>query len=315
MFQNSVVGLNSATTKGPRTITVNNNATGAKAINFTSITASPSQFAIDKPTTTCGATLAPNAECTVGVDFTATAPEKFSGVLTFTSNASDSPHSIALQGAGVAGLIDLSPTLVFLNAPVGYTSPMVKTATLSNPNTVALGVSNVFASGDFLVASDGCSTLVGGIPPAGNCKVTVSFTPSAQGQRTGNLTIISDASNSPARIKLQGTGTLSAPVLSATSLAFGKQKVGVPSAAMSVTAVNTNLIPIDFTAVTASSDYSVQSNTCTGSIPAGDYCIISVIFKPTITGSDNGTLSIVDNAGTGTPPTATQTILLYGTGD
>jgi hypothetical protein len=216
----------------------------------------------------------------------------------------------------MAGLIDLSASEAFPDTLVGHTSATVKTATLKNPNKVALTVYSVTPSGDFGTVSDTCSGAILGpvgsvSPPLPSCTVGVTFTPTAQGTRTGSLQILSNAKNGPATIALLGTGTLSAPTFSPTSLAFGAQALGTAYAAKSVTITNPNLGPIDFTGTAAvTSGYNIVTDTCSGNIiGAGNTCTIGITFTPAATGSDPGTLSIYDNAATGT-----QKLGLAGTG-
>lgn len=106
------------------------------------------------------------------------------------------------------------------------------------------------------------------------------------------------------------TGTSSAPAvsLSATSLPFGSQIVNTSSAAQSVTLSNTGSGTLNISSIGASKDYS-QTNTCGSSLGANGTCSVSVTFKPTVTGTDNGTLTISDNAGSGS-----QTVSLTGSG-
>ena len=52
-----------------------------------------------------------------------------------------------------------------------------------------------------------------------------------------------------------------------------------------------------------------QTNTCGSSVAVGSHCTISVVFKPTFTGSLTATLNV--NAGSGA---GTQTVALSGTG-
>jgi hypothetical protein len=62
-------------------------------------------------------------------------------------------------------------------------------------------VSGVSASGDYSQTNN-CSALAVGA----SCTVTVKFTPSASGTRTGNVAITSNANNSPTTIALTGSG-------------------------------------------------------------------------------------------------------------
>lgn len=268
-------------------------------------------------------TLLTNGEtCTVGVDFTATLSPSdptglglFTGMLTMPWNVSEIPHTVTLSGTGIAGLINLSPALSFPNTIVGHQSTTVKTATLTNPNPVALTVDSITPTGAFGTETSsganpcklsGTTTLAPKGSSGSSCTVDVTFTPAAQGTNTGSLQIVSNARNAtaddPATIALKGTGTLLAPTVSPKSFAFGTVRVGNhPSISVMVT--NPNPVgPIAFgsAAVDGNTAFTTSTDTCSGnSIPAGDTCTIGVTFTPTATtGSASGSLIITDNAAT-----------------
>ena len=73
---------------------------GAAALTFKSVAAS-GDF---KATSTCGASVAVNASCTISVTFTPLATGTRTGTLTVTDNAANSPQSISLSGNGVAAI-------------------------------------------------------------------------------------------------------------------------------------------------------------------------------------------------------------------
>ncbi len=54
----------------------------------------------------------------------------------------------------------------------------------------------VVESGDFRVTSNGCTTLAFRTPPA-TCNISVVFTPTATGARTGSITLTDNATGSP----------------------------------------------------------------------------------------------------------------------
>jgi hypothetical protein len=96
-----------------------------------------------------------------------------------------------------------------------------KNVTLTNPNSAALQINSVVPSaGDFTVTSDGCSNTM--LAPGANCVVSVTFTPSQTGTRTGTLTITDGAFNSPQTVNLTGKGILIRPTFSPTHLSFGE---------------------------------------------------------------------------------------------
>jgi alpha-tubulin suppressor-like RCC1 family protein len=176
------------TTSTAQSITLTN--TGGAVLNISSIVAS-GDFA---RTTTCGATLAAGANCTINVTFTPTAVGAQSGSLTITDDAAGSPNTISLSGAGAATpVVTLNPTtLTFATQSIGTTSA-AKTIALSNTGGATLSISSIQANGDF-TQTNSCG---GGLAAGGSCSISVTFTPTVAGPRTGSVSITSNAPGSP----------------------------------------------------------------------------------------------------------------------
>jgi len=113
-----------------------------------------------------------------------------------------------------------------------------------------------------------------------------------------------------ASIRFNTCGAAGAPAvsLSPTSLSFGNQPVGTPSAAQPVTLTNSGTAALTITSIAATGDYS-ETNTCGSSLAAGAKCTINVTFHPTAAGTRSGQLTITDNA-SGSP----QKVTLSGVG-
>lgn len=94
-------------------------------------------------------------------------------------------------------------SLSFGKEKVGQTSNP-KTMTLSNPGATPLRITSIAASGDFAVATNTCPAK---LTTGKNCSISVTFTPTQTGKRTGKLTIKDAARSSPQKISLSGTGT------------------------------------------------------------------------------------------------------------
>jgi hypothetical protein len=90
-------GLGSPT--APRTVTVANNLSAA--VTFSGITiggANPGDFI--QSATTCGPTLAAQANCTISIQFAPVATGARTATLTISSNAANSPQTVTLTGTG-----------------------------------------------------------------------------------------------------------------------------------------------------------------------------------------------------------------------
>jgi hypothetical protein len=90
------------------------------------------------------------------------------------------------------------------------------------------------------------------------------------------------------------------------------QAEGLASAAQTVTIQNTGVAPltglvISLTGTNASS--FATTSTCSNTLVAGSNCTVSVVFTPSVAGSNNANLLITDNA-----PDSPQTVTLTGTG-
>src|SRR5437667_145158 len=208
--------------------------------------------------------------------------------------------------SGPAPVASLSPTsLTFASQAVGTTSG-AQTVTLTNTGTATLATSSIVASGDFAQTNNcGSSVAVGG-----NCRINVTFSPTASGTRTGSLRVTDNASGSPQTACLTGTGT--APTTTASrspaSLTFASQTVGTTSAAQTVTLTNTGSAALAITTISTSGDFAETDN-CGSSVAVGGNCAINVTFSPTASGTRTGSLRATDNT-SGSP----QTVSLTGAG-
>ena len=301
-FPNQIV----TTTSAAQTILLTNDGNGP--LSITSIVAS-GDFS---RTTTCGATLAATTTCSVSVTFTPTATGTRNGTIAFTDNASGSPQTVTLTGNGVPApqpAVTLSPTsLTFPSQTVGTTST-AQVVQLTNSGTATLNLTSVTITGNFAISANNCGLTLGATL---SCNISVTFTPTASGNRTGTLSFTNDAPGSPQTVSLQGSGlalTFPAASITPTSLDFGNQVVLTGSTTKLVTLTNTGSAALNIASITASSEYSVDSTTCGASLAINVGCQVNVKFTPSAIGTRPGTLSFTDNAA-GSP----QTVSLTGAG-
>jgi flagellar basal body rod protein FlgF len=170
------------------------------SVTFTSVSAATGDFA---RTTNCAGTLTAGNSCTVDVTFTPTTTGARNGSITVTSSAAGSPQNITLSGTGVlAPVLGLSPgSLTFAGQTVDSTSdPQVVTITANNGSVTFTSVST--ATGDFARTTNCSGTLTAG----NSCTISVTFTPTVTGVRTGSITVTSNGAGSPQTIDLDGTG-------------------------------------------------------------------------------------------------------------
>ena len=173
--------------------------TSAGTLNIASITTN-GDFAISS--TTCGAMLTAGNSCKVNVTFTPAELGALTGTLIFTDNASNSTQTVALSGTGIVQAT-LNPTsATYAKEKVGTTSA-AKTFTLTNNQAVELTSIATSTTGDFAVSATTCGT---SLAAKGKCTISMTFTPTATGTRTGQLSVSDSASNSPQVSNPTGTG-------------------------------------------------------------------------------------------------------------
>jgi hypothetical protein len=210
------------------------------------------------------------------------------------------------SGGGTTGGVALSPTsLTFSSQAVGTTSA-AQTITLKNGTTSAVSIKGAGVSGDFKISSFACPT---SLAAGASCNTSITFTPTANGTRTGTFTIgVSTGNQTAALTGTGGTSTTSGSVtLSPSSLSFASTNVGSTSAAQNIALKNGTSAALSVTSVVASGDFAVSSNGCAGSLAAGASCTVGVVFKPSASGTRTGALTASDSAGT-------QSATLTGTG-
>ncbi len=101
-----------------------------------------------------------------------------------------------------AAVVNLSPiSLTFAGQTVGTTST-AQTVTLTNTGDAALTIASIATSGDFAQTNTCGSSVAAGT----NCTISVTFTPTASGTRSGTLTVTDNAAGSPQTVALSGTG-------------------------------------------------------------------------------------------------------------
>src|SRR5208337_67275 len=223
----------------------------------------------------------------------------YCGITGFVAKLSPAPAAASLS----------TSSLSFGGVLVNATSPE-QSVTLTDSGDALLNLTSITASGDFALVTTGTSCPYGGgtVASGANCAIDVTFTPTATGSRTGTVTITDNATGSPQTVQLSGTGILSAPNLSPTSLSFSNQLVGTTSTPQPVTVANTGPVALSISSLTISSGWT-QSNNCLPSIAANGSCTINVSFQPTAGGFQTGTLTLTDYA-----LNSPQTVNLSGTG-
>ena len=207
------LNFGSVTSGQPVTLVLHlvNNGGQSLVINLAAIQITGTNAPDFSQTTTCLATLAPNADCSFAVTFAPTMAGNKSALLTVSDNAPGSPQTIPLAGTGIAP----SPSIAFVPGNINF-DPISQGATegprslqVTNIGSAALHISALALSGanpqDFSQTNN-CTTAPIGINAS--CNINVSFTPLAAGARSASIMITDDAPGSPQTVMIQGTGAV-----------------------------------------------------------------------------------------------------------
>jgi hypothetical protein len=201
------------TSSAAQSVTVTN--TGTANLNILLVTiggTNATDFAKSADTCT-GATVIPNGACTVSVTFTPSAAGSLSASLNFADVAPKSPQTVTLSGSGTGVSVSLSPSSLTFMAQLPATSSTAQTVTLANTGNMPLTLTSISItgsnSGDF-TQNNTCGTTVGG---GENCAIEVTFTPAATGSKSGALTIVDNALDSPQQAIITGTGAIPLPFI------------------------------------------------------------------------------------------------------
>ncbi|MBD2721906.1 beta strand repeat-containing protein [Hymenobacter armeniacus] len=260
-------------------------ASGASPVTLTGLTAG-SSYSVTA-TSTCNAGFSsPSATSAAATLSTAAAP---TATLAVTQNGTAYPSNGAAYAFG-------NQTLTTTSAPVVFT--------LTNGGTGALTISSIATTGNFAVSGVTPTTVAAG----GTATVSVTFTPTALGTRTGTLVITSDASTGAAyTVNLTGNGTaVPTPEIdvqqASTSYASGSTFSGFPSTTVgsfspvAFTVLNTGSAPLAISSVVPSGDFSVAaSGPAPYVIPAGGSLALSFVFGPTAPGTRTGSVTLTND--------------------
>ena len=177
---------------------------GGSALTISQIISAGTGFAFSGITPPL--TLNPAQSVTFPVSFAPQSVGSATGSLTITSNASNPAVSVALTGTGtgtVPGELAVAPSSInFGSITMGTTQN--QTGTLSATSGPVI-VSSLGVSGSQFLVSGIAFPVT--IPAGSSVPFQVAFTPTVAGTSTANITLTSNASNSPSVESLTGSGT------------------------------------------------------------------------------------------------------------
>jgi len=230
----------------PRTVTVRSD--GGSALQITGASASGAGFSHTGPATV---TLPPSATADYSVVCTPPAMGLTTGSFRITSNDPDEPNTdVALRCNGIQSALAIDPSPATLpQTRVGETTEVPITLTNSGSAGLAIESTSITGNGLAITAEPASLTLA----PLAQTTMTVAFTPAADGDVDGTLTITYDGGQTR-QIGITGPGRVAAlSVTPGGQVDFGPICVGQSDAEL--------FVALD----TGSGAFLVQDVTLTGS--------------------------------------------------
>jgi hypothetical protein len=246
----------------------------------------------------------------VGANISGLAAGNYTGhVLISEAGVTNSPLSVTVTLAITAPptyTLSVSPTSVaFGNINLGNNN--TKSVTVTNSGTGSVTISQVSVVGAGLSANGITAPM---LLSAGQTTVlSIVFAPTTVGSVSGTVSVVSDATNSPAMIAATGAGVQASLSASPSALNFGNVNVGsVGTQTVKLSNNGTAAASISQAAISGSG-YTVSGLTLPMSLAVGASSSFAVQFTPTVAGTVSGGVTVTSNT-----PNSPTLVGLSGTG-
>jgi len=296
-FGNTAVGSTA-------TLTASLTNTGLAAVNISQATISGTGFTVmgASPAGSVGV----GQSVTVTIQFAPQTTGAASGMFTVTSDASNSPASVALTGTGTQpGISVAPPSLSFGSVNVG--SSASQNVTVTNASSGIITVSGV--------TSTGAGITVNGVFPqtlnaGANATFEVQFAPAVTGNVSGSVSIANTAPGSPTILAVSGTGAQAQIAVNPSSVNFGNVATGdTNSQPIQISNAGTATLTISQVTMTGGGNGFGTILSTPLAIQPGKSASFNATLTPSSTGTFSGSISLVSNA-----PNSPLTINLTGAG-
>jgi hypothetical protein len=275
--------------------------TNSGGVNLTSISTSVSgPFTV---TNNCTANLAPASSCTISVFFQPAAAGAQTGTLTVSDSLRT--QTVSLSGTGLLPpAFSVNPaSLSFAMQAVG-TRSAAQTLTVTNTGGAPMANVSFQLTGTSATSfATGTTTCGATLASGSSCTVQVTFAPAASGGSTATLVISSSTLGvTSAQVPLTGNGggVAASIQVSPGTIAFAATGINESSSSTTVTITNPgSSASLSNLTLAVSAAFQLVNNTCaslaSGTLAAQANCTAGVVFAPTSTGTQAGTLTVTSS--------------------
>jgi hypothetical protein len=235
--------------------------------------------------------LAPEQTYSLTVRFSPTNTITFSGTITIVHNASGSPSTIDLSGTGTNAIIGTDVGRIdFGSVKVG--NYLEKSVKILNMGTTLLNISSIALPVGFNLPNNDSTIMV---YSNNYYELKVQFTPDAAQAYSSSIVLTHNASGSPTRIPVTGTGIIVAANATPAVINFGNVKPGTTNEA-TIAITNRGSVDITITNIVlnnANEDKSFSHDFARSvTLRPNGQTRIRVKFNPITSGEKSGTLII-----------------------
>ncbi len=198
------------TTSAPQVVSLRNS--GNADLTISGIRLGGTNASSFVQTNTCGASLASGSTCSISVTFSATSASSSTASFIVTDNAPGSPQTVSLTGSGTdsgSPNVALTPSSLTLSGIAGTTSAP-QSITLLNSGTATLSLTGITIGGSGAASFAQTNTCGTTLATGANCRISVTFTPSAATSFAATLNVTDNAQGSPQTVTLTGVGSAAA---------------------------------------------------------------------------------------------------------
>jgi cytochrome c553 len=253
-----------------RTVSLTNGGTAALSLSAVNVTGNGFGGSHN-----CGTSVASGASCTLTLTFSPPSAAATTGQVSVVSNASGSPHTVALAGTGVLASTAVlnwsgAASATFADTAIGSVSAPT-TLTLSNqgPGTASINSISIAGADAAEFLSGGSCAVGASLAANATCTVSVAMAPAQVGPRAATLNVGTNG-NGPPAAALSGNGVMSAQQLlavSATAINFPPLTQSAAVSTLPVTVTNTGTAPLRVTALMLNSS-AFSATPASGSLPS-----------------------------------------------
>lgn len=274
-----------------------------RSVSIVSVYSNTPQFVVVSPA--MPVSLASRNSLSIQVMFQPNAAGTFSGSVIVTAQntkgGGSSTALVSVSGTAVGAAQALSyllsgsaSSLSFSNTLIGTSASQGLTLTNSGTGTLTISQATISGTGFTLSGYSGSVSLAAGY----SLPLTVSFAPIAAGTVSGSLTVVSNATNSPAVISLSGTGVQPLISVVPSSISFSNVSVGTTNTqTLSIRNTGTANLTISQASL-AGSTFSYSSLALPLTLAPGASSNLTVAFTPTSASNFYANLSLANNSPT-----------------